>query len=501
MLKLIAKLLGNKSNRDIKRLMPLVDQAKQAWDELKALSNDELRAETIKIQNTINSELEGIDEKLAGLHQQIANNPALDINEKEGIFADIDRIELERDKELEKVLLKVLPRAFAIVRDTARRFKENAYLEVTAQDFDRKFAATHENIKIVGDKAHWLNQWMAAGNLITWDMVHYDVQLIGGAVLHEGKVAEMATGEGKTLVATLPAFLNALARRSVHIVTVNNYLATRDSEWMGPIYMFHGLSVDCIDKHEPNSQARRNAYQADITYGTNNEFGFDYLRDNMARDPQELVQRKHHYAMVDEVDSVLIDEARTPLIISGPIPKGDEHEFYDLKPRIFKLVEAQKKLVNEFLNAARKQIADGNDKEGGLNLFRAHRAMPKHKPLIKFLSEAGTKAIMQRTENFYLQDNKRNMPEADKPLYFIIDEKDNSVELTEKGIDLITGEGEDSSFFIMPEIGTEINKLESDTSLDEHARFQKKEELIRDYQVKSQRIHSINQLLKAYTLF
>ena len=501
MLKLIAKLLGNKSTRDIKRLMPLVDQAKQAWDELKALSNDELRSETLKIQNTINSELKGIDDQLAALHQKIADNPDLDINEKEGVFAEIDKIELDRDKELEKVLLKVLPRTFAIVRDTARRFKENSFLEVTAQEFDRKFAATHENIKIIGDKAQWSNQWMAAGNMITWDMVHYDVQLIGGAVLHEGKVAEMATGEGKTLVATLPAFLNALARRSVHIVTVNNYLATRDSEWMGPIYMFHGLSVDCIDKHEPNSQARRNAYQADITYGTNNEFGFDYLRDNMARDPQELVQRKHHYAMVDEVDSVLIDEARTPLIISGPIPRGDEHEFYDLKPRIYKLVEAQKKLVNEFLNAARKQISEGNEKEGGLHLFRAHRAMPKHKPLIKFLSESGTKAIMQRTENFYLQDNKRNMPEADKPLYFIIDEKDNSVELTEKGIDLITGEGEDASFFILPEIGTEINKLETDQSLDDNERFHKKEELIRDYQVKSQRIHSVNQLLKAYTLF
>lgn len=501
MLKLIAKLLGNKSTRDIKRLMPLVDQAKQDWEQVKALTNDELRNETIKIQDTINAELKGIDDKLASLHQKIADSPDLDINEKESVFAEIDRIELDRNKELEKVLLKVLPRTFAIVRDTARRFKENAYLEVTARDFDRQFATTHENIKIVGDKAHWYNQWMAAGNLVTWDMVHYDVQLIGGAVLHEGKVAEMATGEGKTLVATLPAFLNALAKRSVHIVTVNNYLATRDSEWMAPIYMFHGLTVDCIDKYEPNSQARRKAYQADITYGTNNEFGFDYLRDNMARDPQELVQRKHHYAMVDEVDSVLIDEARTPLIISGPIPRGDEHEFYDLKPRIFKLVEAQKKIVNEYLNAARKLIGEGNEKDAGLHLFRAFRAMPKHKPLIKLLSESGVKAVLQRTENYYLQDNKRNMPEADKPLYFIIDEKDNSVDLTEKGIDLITGEGEDAGFFILPEIGTEINKLEQDASLDENARFQKKEELIRDYQIKSQRIHSVNQLLKAYTLF
>ena len=501
MLKLIAKILGNKSARDIKRLMPLIEKTKQEEEQIKPLTNDGLRNETFKIQEIIVQDLKEIDNNLAALHKRISDNPDLDINEKETIFAEIDRIELDRNKELEKTLLKVLPKAFAIVRDTARRFKENAYLEVTAQDYDREFAATHENVKIVGDKAHWYNQWMAAGSMVTWDMVHYDVQLIGGAVLHEGKVAEMATGEGKTLVATLPAFLNALAKRGVHIVTVNNYLATRDSEWMGPIYMFHGLSVDCIDRHEPNSQARRKAYKADITYGTNNEFGFDYLRDNMARDPEELVQRKHHYAMVDEVDSVLIDEARTPLIISGPIPRGDEHEFYDLKPRIFKLVEAQKKIVNEYLNASRKLINDGNEKEGGLNLFRAFRAMPKHKPLIKFLSEGGVKAILQRTENYYLQDNKRNMPEADKPLYFVIDEKDNSVELTEKGIDLITGEGEDPNFFIMPEIGTEINALEKNTSLDENEKFQKKESLIRDYQVKSQRIHSVNQLLKAYTLF
>ena len=305
------------------------------------------------------------------------------------LFAEIDKLEVERNKDLEKVLLKVLPKAFAIVRETARRFKENEFLEVTAQDYDREFSATRENIKIQGDKALWANKWMAAGNMITWDMVHYEVQIIGGIVLHEGKIAEMATGEGKTLVATFPAFLNALSKRGVHLVTVNTYLATRDSEWMAPIFQFHGLTIDCIDKHEPNSPERRKAYQADIVYGTNNEFGFDYLRDNMSREPQELVQRTHHYAMVDEVDSVLIDEARTPLIISGPIPRGDEHEFYDLKPRIFKLVEAQKKLVNEYLNAARKQIAEGNEKDGGLALFRAHRAMPKHKPLIKFLSETG----------------------------------------------------------------------------------------------------------------
>jgi len=501
MLKLIAKLFGTKSEKDIKRVMPLVEQTKQEGERIKSLSNDALRGETKKIQEQINQELKSIDDQLAGLHQKIADNPSLDINEKEALFGQIDKLEEDRNTELEKVLLKVLPNAFAIVRETAKRFKENEYLEVTAQDFDRVISGVRENVKIEGDTARWYNKWMAAGNMITWDMVHYEVQIIGGIVLHEGKIAEMATGEGKTLVATFPAFLNALAKRGVHLVTVNNYLSVRDSEWMGPIFQFHGLTIDCIDKYEPNSPARINAYKADITYGTNNEFGFDYLRDNMTRDPQELVQRSHHFAMVDEVDSVLIDEARTPLIISGPVPRGDEHEFYDLKPRIFKLVEAQKKIVNEYLNNARKQIGENNEKEGGLNLFRAFRAMPKHKPLIKYLSETGNKNILQKTENYYLADNKRNMPEADKPLYFIIDEKDNSVDLTEKGIDLITGEGEDPKFFILPEIGTELNRIEKDNGLDEAARFHKKEEVIRDYQTKSQRIHSVNQLLKAYTLF
>jgi preprotein translocase subunit SecA len=501
MLKFIAKIFGTKSEKDIKRIMPLVEQTKAEGEKLTSLSNDELRGETKKIQEFINQELSGIDAELAALHKKISDNPELDINEKEATFAEIDKLEADRNKDLEKVLLKVLPKAFAIVRETARRFKESESLEVTAQDFDRLLAASYENVTIEGDKAIWANKWMAAGNMITWDMLHYEVQIIGGIVLHEGKIAEMATGEGKTLVATFPAFLNALSKRGVHLVTVNSYLARRDSEWMGPIFQFHGLTIDCIDKHEPNSIQRRNAYQSDIVYGTNNEFGFDYLRDNMSRSPGDLVQRSHHFAMVDEVDSVLIDEARTPLIISGPVPKGDEHEFYDLKPRIFKLVEAQKKLVNEYLNTARKQIAEGNEKEGGLALFRAFRAMPKHKPLIKYLSETGNKAILQKTENFHLADNKRNMPDADRPLFFVIDEKDNSVDLTEKGIDLITGEGEDAKFFILPEIGTELNKLERDSSLDEAARFQRKEEIIRDYQIKSQRIHSVTQLLKAYTLF
>lgn len=501
MLKLIAKLFGTKSEKDIKRMMPLVEDTKAEGEKLASISHDELRNKSQEIQHYIQEQLQNIDQQLAELHKRIADQPDLDLNEKEFIFSQIDKIEKERNAELEKVLMKVLPLAFAVVRETARRFKENEYLEVTAQDYDRAFAARFQNVKIVGDKAHWYNQWMAAGNMIKWDMVHYDVQIIGGIALHEGKIAEMATGEGKTLVATFPAFLNALAKRGVHIVTVNNYLATRDSEWMGPLFQFHGLHVDCIDKHEPNSTARRNTYQADITYGTNNEFGFDYLRDNMARDPEELVQRGHHYAMVDEVDSVLIDEARTPLIISGPVPRGDEHEFYDLKPRINKVVEAQKRTVNQYLNDAKKLIAEGNEKDGGLALFRAHRAMPKYKPLIKLLSEPGMKQILQKTENYHLQDNKKELPKADEPLYFVIEEKDNSVELTEKGIDLITGEGEDPKFFILPEIGMELNKIEKDIALTDQERFQKKEELIRDYSTKTQRIHSINQLLKAYTLF
>lgn len=501
MLKLIGKIFGTKSEKDVKRLMPIVDEINKEGEKLVNLSNDGLRAVSKELEAKIQRDLAGIDAKISALHAQIANDPEMDLDNKDILFKDIDKLESERNTELEKSLKKILPEAFAVVRETARRFKENSTLTVTAQEYDIRFSARNKNIVIEGDKAIWANQWLAAGNLITWDMVHYDVQLIGGMVLHEGKVAEMATGEGKTLVATLPAFLNALAHRGVHIVTVNNYLATRDSEWMGPIFMFHGLSVDCIDKHEPNSPARRAAYQSDIIYGTNNEFGFDYLRDNMAHEPDELVQRTHHYAMVDEVDSVLIDEARTPLIISGPVPKGDQHEFYDLKPRIYKLVEAQKKQVNEYLSQAKKDITSGNEKDGGLALYRAFRSMPKYKPLIKYLSETGTKSILQKTENYYLQDNKRNLPEADKPLYFVIDEKDHSVELTEKGIDLITSEGEDPRFFILPEIGIELNKLEKESSLSESERLHKKEELIRDYQIKSQRIHSVNQLLRAYTLY
>jgi len=399
-------------------------------------------------------------------------------------------------------LLDILPTAFAVVKETARRLAANPALEVTATDFDRQLAARKNNVVIKGDKALHSSTWLAAGNEVKWNMVHYDVQLIGGTVLHSGKIAEMATGEGKTLVATLPAYLNALAGQGVHIVTVNDYLARRDSEWMGPLYEFHGLSVDCIDKHEPNSESRREAYLADITFGTNNEFGFDYLRDNMTRTPEELVQRKLHFAMVDEVDSVLVDDARTPLIISGPIPRGDEHEFHMLKPRIERLVNAQKAYINGALNEAKKLINDGKtgSDEGGLALFRAHRGLPKSKALIKYLSEGGNRTILQKTENYYMQDQGKEMPKVDTELFFVIDEKNNSVELTEKGIELITASGEDSKFFVMPDVGTEIAKIEK-SNLSAEDKLAHKDELMRDFSIKSERIHSINQLLKAYTLF
>jgi preprotein translocase subunit SecA len=501
MLKLIAKVFGTKSEKDIKKVMPVVHQINKEFDALQSLTNDQLRAKTEEIQAQINAHLKDIDDELVGLHTKVDENPDLDIQEKEDIFSEIDALEEKRNKELEVALKDALPLTFAVVKETARRFKDNKYLEVTATMQDKIFAAEKGHVTIEEDKARWSNQWDAAGTMVTWDMLHYDVQLIGGIVLHEGKIAEMATGEGKTLVATLPAFLNALARRGVHIVTVNDYLAKRDSQWMAPIFEFHGMTVDCIDRHQPNSEARRKAYRADITYGTNNEFGFDYLRDNMARDTEDLVQRKHHYAMVDEVDSVLIDEARTPLIISGPVPKGDEHEYYDLKPRINKLVEAQKKIVQQYLVEAKKLIAEGNEKDGGLSLFRVFRALPKHKPLIKYLSETGVRQILQKTENYYLQDNQKMMPEADEPLYFTIDEKQNNIDLTEKGLDLITADGEDTSFFIMPDIGSEVADLEKDETLSDEEKLTKKDALIRDYSEKSQRIHTINQLLKAYTLF
>jgi len=502
MLEFISKLFGNKSERDVKGVQPLVEKIKAEFSKLDQISHDELRAKTLDFKARISSGLEKTDTQIKAAKEEAENDQTLEVNRKVELYSEIDKLEKDRNKELETILMDILPEAFAVVKETARRLANNKTLEVTATDFDRELAAYKKNVLISGDKAIHHNTWIAAGNEVTWNMVHYDVQLIGGVVLHEGKIAEMATGEGKTLVATLPAYLNALAGQGVHIVTVNDYLARRDSEWMGPLYEFHGLSVDCIDRHEPNSEERRNAYLADITFGTNNEFGFDYLRDNMTRSPEELVQRKLHYAMVDEVDSVLIDDARTPLIISGPVPRGDEHEFYDLKPRIERLVNAQKSLVTTKLNEAKKQIAEGKTgvEEGGLALLRAHRGLPKNKALIKFLSEQSIKPVLNKTENYYMQDQNKEMPKVDTELYFVIDEKNNQVELTEKGIELITTSGEDPHFFVMPDVGTEVAEIEK-SGLSSEEKVAKKDELMRDFSIKSERIHSVNQLLKAYTLF
>ncbi len=501
MLGFLSKIFGSKSDRDIKHIRPLVEKIKEEYGKLEALSHDELRAKTQEFKQRIKEYLAEIDRQIEELKEE-AEQPDVELNEKNELYDKVDKLTKDRDKKLEEVLMEILPEAFAVVKDTARRLKENPVLEVTATEMDRDLASKKQNVQIEGDKALWQNTWVAAGTPVTWNMLHYDVQLIGGIVLHEGKIAEMATGEGKTLVGTLPAYLNALSGQGVHIVTVNDYLARRDSEWNGPLFEFHGLRVDCIDKHQPNSPARRNAYAADIVFGTNNEFGFDYLRDNMAQSPDSLVQRKLHFAMVDEVDSVLIDDARTPLIISGPIPKGDEHEFYDLKPRIERLVNTQKAYINTVLNEAKKAINGGDTdvESGGMALIRAHRGLPKNKALIKYLSEGSNRQVLQKTENYYLQEQSKNMPKVDKELFFVIDEKNNQVELTEKGIDLITSSGEDAHFFVMPDVGTEIAEIEKmDLSAEEKAK--RKDELMRDFSIKSERIHSVNQLLKAYTLF
>ncbi|XHR93215.1 preprotein translocase subunit SecA [Mucilaginibacter sp. UC70_90] len=502
MLNFISKLFGSKSERDVKSIQPIVEKIKAEYAKLGSLSNDELRAKTIYFKETIAEGLSGIDSEIQAIKDRTENELDMDVAEKVELYTQLDKLEKDRNKELEDILMNILPEAFAVVKETASRLAANSSLEVTATEFDRQLAARKPNVTIKGDKALHSSTWIAAGNEVTWNMVHYDVQLIGGTVLHQGKISEMATGEGKTLVATLPAYLNALAGQGVHIVTVNDYLARRDSEWMGPLYEFHGLSVDCIDKHEPNSEQRRAAYLADITFGTNNEFGFDYLRDNMTRSPEELVQRKLHYAMVDEVDSVLIDDARTPLIISGPIPRGDEHEFYELKPRIERLVNAQKNYVNGVLNEAKKAINDGNTDVdgGGLALLRAFRGLPKSKALIKFLSEGGNRTILQKVENHYMQDQGKEMPKVDSELFFVIDEKNNQVELSEKGIELITASGEDPHFFVMPDVGTEIAEIEK-SALSAEEKIARKDELMRDFSIKSERIHSVNQLLKAYTLF
>ncbi|WP_337043048.1 preprotein translocase subunit SecA [Emticicia sp. 17c] len=497
----ITQIFGTKSDKDNKELQPYVKLTNEEFAKLQSLSHDEFRQKTIELQEYIAQKLSHIDQQIAQIKTAIEQDPDMGIDEKEVNFKKIDDLKLERNKELEVVLLEILPKAFAIVKETARRFTENTEIVVTATHLDRELAMKKGHITIEGDKAIWKNQWQAAGATITWNMVHYDVQIIGGAALHKGKISEMATGEGKTLVATFPAFLNALAGKGVHIVTVNDYLARRDSEWMGPVFEFNGITCDCIDKYPANSAARRAAYQAGITYGTNNEFGFDYLRDNMVNDPEELVQREHHYAMVDEVDSVLIDDARTPLIISGPMSRtGDEELFLSLKPRILRIVEAQKTLVNSYLNEAKKLIAAGNKKEGGLALFRAFRGLPKSKPLIKFLSEQGMRQILQETEAIYLAENQKLMPEANAPLYFTIEEKNNSIELTDKGLDFLAGESEDHNFFIMPDLSVDLAAIEK-SDLNEQDKILKKDELIRDYSMKAERIHAVNQLLKAYTLF
>ena len=497
---LIGKLFGNKNTRDMREIQPWVEKIKKAYPAIERLSNDELRAKTQELKERIKQSAVAENAKIVELKAKVEQT---EIEEREQLFNEIDKLEVAVLDKYEVALDEVLPEAFAIVKETARRFSENGEVVVTATDFDRNLAATKDFVRIEGDKAIFTNHWEAGGNETIWNMVHYDVQLFGGVVLHKGKIAEMATGEGKTLVATLPVFLNALTGNGVHVVTVNDYLAKRDSEWMGPLYMFHGLSVDCIDKHQPNSEARRQAYLADITFGTNNEFGFDYVRDNMASSPADLVQRRHNYAIVDEVDSVLIDDARTPLIISGPVPKKGDQLFEELRPFVERLVDAQKRLATQLLAEAKRLIYSENQAEveaGFLALYRSHKALPKNKPLIKFLSEPGIKTGMLKTEAIYIEQNNRRMPEAIEPLYFVIDEKINSVDLTDKGIELITGNASDPTLFVLPDIAAELSALEG-SGLTGDEMLMKKDELFTNYAVKSERVHTINQLLKAYTMF
>ena len=505
--KFLKSLFGDKSTRDMKLIQPMVEVVKSHYDEIKALSNDDLRAKTKEIQQFVQAAAKEEKDKIEELKATIEDTP---LDEREAIFNQIDKLEKEALDKYEKALDEVMPVAFCIVKDTARRFAENEETVVTATDFDRELAADPRKdfITIDGDKAIYHNHWTAGGNDLPWEMIHYDVQLFGGIALHQGKIAEMATGEGKTLVATLPVFLNALTGNGVHVVTVNDYLAKRDSEWMGPLYMFNGLSVDCIDKHRPNSPERRKAYMADITFGTNNEFGFDYLRDNMAISPADLVQRSHNYAIVDEVDSVLIDDARTPLIISGPVPKGDDQMFEQYQPLVESLVEVQRRLATQFLADAKQKITEGQEKndqkmteEGFLSLFRSYKSMPKNKPLIKYLSEEGIKAGMLKTEEYYMQNNNREMPKAVEPLFFVVDEKLKSCDLTDKGTDWLAGRVNDKDLFVLPDITAQLSALEADTSLDEQAKVDKKDDLLNHYAVQSERVHTIQQLLKAYCMF
>ncbi|MDO5487005.1 MAG: preprotein translocase subunit SecA [Rikenellaceae bacterium] len=490
---------GSKSDKDHKQIEPYVRKIKEIYPSIERLTNDELREHSAALMRRIADAIASDEKHIAEQKIKLEHSETT-LAEKEKISKDIEQTTKRIDEKIEEQLDQILPEAFAIMKDTARRFTQNEVVEVTANDFDRNLAAQKDFVTIEGDKAIYATHWMAAGNDLKWEMIHYDVQLFGGVVLHKGKIAEMATGEGKTLVATLPVFLNALARKGVHVVTVNDYLARRDSEWMGPMYEFHGLSVDCIDKHQPNSEARRKAYMADITFGTNNEYGFDYLRDNMASSPKDLVQRKHHYAIVDEVDSVLIDDARTPLIISGPVPKGDDQMFENYRPSIEHLYSLQKNLVTGLVAESRRLFAEGNVDEGGKLLYRAHKGLPKYKPLIKFLSEQGIKVQFQKTENIYMQDNNRRMPEITDDLYFVIDEKLHSVELTDKGHEVLSKYFNEDKFFVLPDIGTEVAELEhQDLTLEEKA--QRKDAIINDYSIKSERVHTVNQLLKAYSMF
>ncbi len=489
--------VGDKSKKDVQSMQPLVKKIRSFEAALEKLSHDELRAKTAAFKEQIQNDCKAINEKIAQLKQEVENSD--DIDRNEDIYAEIDKLNEEAYQISEKTLNDILPEAFAVVKETTKRFANNETIQVTATEFDRSISGSVDYVTLEGNHAIWKNSWDAAGKEVTWDMIHYDVQLIGGIALHQGKIAEMQTGEGKTLVATLPLYLNALSGKGAHLVTVNDYLAKRDSTWMGPIFEFHGLSVDCIDKHQPNSDGRRAAYNADITYGTNNEFGFDYLRDNMAHTPGDLVQRPHHYAIVDEVDSVLIDDARTPLIISGPVPEGDRHEFNELKPKISDIVQKQRQHLTSVLAEAKKLIKEGDTKEGGFLLLRVFRGLPKNKALIKFLSEEGVKQLLQKTENFYMQDNNREMPKVDEDLLFVIDEKNNQIELTDKGVEYISG-NQESDFFVMPDIGSEIAQIENQ-NLDIEKEAELKEELFKDFAIKSERIHTLTQLLKAYTLF
>jgi len=504
MLDIFKKVFGDKSKKDLKEVSPFVDQVKEAYNDIKNLTNDELREKTAEFKNRIADYISEEETEISRLKEMMSSNTEIDIDEKEKNYIIIDKLSKTSYDKTQEILNQILPEAFSVIKETARRFTENEVVEVTANDFDGELSTTYDSVNIKGDKAYYSNSWLAGGNTITWDMIHYDVQLIGGTVLHQGKIAEMATGEGKTLVATLPVYLNALPGKGVHMVTVNDYLAKRDSQWMGMLYMFHGLRIDCIDNHQPNTNERRKAYLADITFGTNNEFGFDYLRDNMTGNPDELVQREHNYVIVDEVDSVLIDDARTPLIISGPTPKGDIHEFNELKGDVQKLYNAQKSLVSKILVDGKHLLKDKTDndsvKKAGDDLLRAYHGLPKNKALIKLLSEEGNKHLMQKTESFYLQEQAKNMYVIDDELYFVNDEQHNSVDLTEKGIDLLTKSYDDPDFFILPDIGARVAELENE-DLSEKKMLEQKNKMIQDYSIKSERIHTVTQLLKAYTLF